>query len=388
MDARPIELPGCRATVMRGRGTRGDRSYWRARSTTPDRSTLWAGWATRDEALVEALAAVQRQTSRPRDHAGGVRVVADLLSRWIAAQERRQQAEEIAPRTLRAYRVLAGHWRGAIGDISVRRLRAHDVEDALTTWRSVDGMAPRTARQAAVVLRAAWAWGLRRELCPPLELHRLAGEQVRQSEYVVRDHTPARAEVAAALEHIREPYRTVARLLALTGARIGEVVAAQVEDWRPREGVLLLHGRDPARARRGKVEPRAWPAQAELRRLLDELVGDRVDGPLVPGLPPSAHTRIRQALIDACRAADVPECTPHGLRRMVVLELLDVTDARTVSLLTGHSVQVLLESYVRPDAARLRDAVRRAALRTTEEIGRVVELRGHSPRAQAPEGES
>lgn len=387
MDDRPIELPGARVTVMRGRGTRGDRSYWRARSTTPDRATLWAGWATRDEALVEALAAMQRRSSGPRDREAGVRVVGDLLSRWVAAQERRQQAGEIAPRTLRAYRVLASHWQGAIGDISVRRLRAHDVEDALTTWRSVDHMAPRSARQAAVVLRAAWAWGVRRDLCPPLELRRLAGEQVRESEYVIRDHTPARVEVAAALEHVREPYRAALRLMALTGARIGEIVAAQVEDWRQRDGVLLLHGRDPGRDRRGKVEPRAWPAQPELRELLDELVGDRSDGPLVDGLPPSAHTRIRQALIDACQVAKVPECTPHGLRRMVVLELLDVTDARTVSLLTGHSVQVLLHSYVRPDAARLRDAVRRAALRTTDELGQVVELRGHNPRAQPPEDE-
>jgi hypothetical protein len=45
---------------------------------------------------------------------------------------------------------------------------------------------------------------------------------------------------------------------------------------------------------------------------------------------------------------------------MVVLELLDATDPRTVAELTGHSVQILLADYVRPTSERLRDVVSRA----------------------------
>jgi site-specific recombinase XerD len=48
------------------------------------------------------------------------------------------------------------------------------------------------------------------------------------------------------------------------------------------------------------------------------------------------------------------------MRRMVAVELLDAgVDARTVSELTGHTVQVLLTHYVRPTPDRLRQAVAR-----------------------------
>jgi hypothetical protein len=60
---------------------------------------------------------------------------------------------------------------------------------------------------------------------------------------------------------------------------------------------------------------------------------------------------------------------------MVAMELLEVADPRQVSELTGHSDQVLLTSYVRPRADRLRDLVTRAGVGALENRGKVRKLR-------------
>lgn len=115
----------------------------------------------------------------------------------------------------------------------------------------------------------------------------------------------------------------------------------------------------------------------ELAQVLDRLAGDRDPAErLVVGPPREFIPQLARALRLACDEAKVPRFTTHGIRRLVALELLDGgVDARTVSDLTGHSVAVLLRSYVRPTSDRLRDVVARAGLTAVAPRGTVRRLR-------------
>jgi integrase len=384
VDPDRIDLETVVATPMADRGEVDGRRYWRARTTDPSRRTVWTGWATREEAraTVQALIVKGLPTS-PRSAPGAVRTVADLLNRWKTHQEQRQKAGAIAERSLVNYRQGARYWIDAVGDVLVAQLSRVLVEDQLTTWQA-DGVSPRTCKLALDILASAVKWGAERGHCTRVDLSRLHALDVRPDEHVNNDYTPTRSEAARVLPHIAaQRERDVVALLALTGARIGEVAALTVGDVDLEGQVLALSGRDDARKRRGKVKVRRWPIAGELTTLLVRLTQGRArDERLVGGLPRDCSDMVRRALDSACAAAGVPPFTAHGLRRMVAMELLEVADPRQVSELTGHSVQVLLTSYVRPRADRLRDLVTRAGVGSLEQRGKVRRLRAHG--AQDP----
>jgi integrase len=380
MDARPIELPGLRATVMRSRGQRGGQSYWRARATTPERPTVWTGWGTREEVLAELVERMARGalSSRPASPAAEARTVGDLLDRWVVAQRERLDGGQIAERSLKAYEASVAYWQAELREVSLARLQRIDVEDCVRRWRAA-GVAPRTAKLAVSVLAAAWRWGVARSMCRPLDLRRLEGTKVRADEHVYNDYTPTREEATRVLARVPPGRnRDVIELLALTGARIGEVLALAVDSYDRRAGELVLSGRSERWGRRGKVAPRRFPVHGRLGELLEQLVDGRSgEEPLVEGLVTGMPAIIRTEIRRACAACEppVPGFSAHGLRRMVAMELVDVTDPKTVSLLTGHTVEVLLRSYVRPRPESLRDAVLRSRRTAgTEGAGQVIEL--------------
>ena len=287
--------------------------------------------------------------------------VGDLLARWVAVQEERVRAGELAEGTVASYRTVARHWSDVLGEVTLPRLTRALVEDTIRGWRA-GGVSARTARLAHRVISMVCAWGYRRELCPELDLRRLEAASVDEDEHVNCSYTPTRAEVERVIGAIGQPaYRSLVQLMAATGCRVGEAAALRVGSWDRTRAELVITGRDEVRARRGKVKPRRFPILGDLGPLLAELAGDRqAQEPLVQGVASSAGVSVNDQLELACARVGVERFTPHGIRRMVVMELLDVTDAGTVSDLTGHSVQILLTAYVRPTPGRLRDAVARA----------------------------
>lgn len=374
----PIVREDVTATVLRSRGTRDGRLYWRIRTRDTARRTVATGWWTRSQAegAVDALRH-QGIPSPPERRAGGVRTVADLLHAWIAHQTTRHAADQIADRTLANYRQSVGYWLAALGDVLASQMTRAMIEDQVTAWQAA-GVAPRTCAHAVTVIKAAYRWGGQRGHTPPLDLSRLT-VRVHDDEYVYCDTTPTREQADAAIARIppgRE--RDVALLLSLTGCRIGEAAALRVGDVDLAGRVLTLSGRDESRGRRGKVTRRRWPIGGDLGPLLQRLTrGREADEPLVADLPTDADRVMLRAFEAACAAAEVPRFTPHGLRRMVVMELLDVGDAKSASKLTGHSVQTLLKRYVRPTDASLRDLVTRAGIGRRKE-GRVYQLRAQN----------
>lgn len=391
VDPDRIELEGVTATPMRERGTDSEgRRYWRARTTGAHRGTVWSGWGTRAEVSAAVAAVVARGLPARPGGRGAVHAVADLLDRWEAQQERRLKAGEIAELTLRNYRANAAYWRDGLGDVLVSSLTRELVEDTVRSWRA-DAEAPVSARTCAAavdVLRAILRWGEPRGLCPHLDLRHLQPAAVDPELYTNESYTPTRAEADLVLSQIPPGRdRDLVELLGLTGARVGEIVALRVGSWDRAARELVLSGRDVTRGRAGKVAVRRWPVDRELGALLDRLAGQRAaDEPLIPDLPSETSCQACAVIRRAAAAVQVHRYTPHGLRRLVVLELLDQTDPRTASLLTGHSVVTLLRRYVRPRPERLREVVQRAAAARSagRTRGKVVQLRAGDAGAHDP----
>jgi len=355
-----VEIGPVRASVLAARGQQGERWYWRARTKgEAERRAVWSGWATRDEVAVALAGLVARglpsQVVGPAD----ARTVGEALAMWADAQAARVETGQIAHATGEGYRRTAAYWVESIGDVRLDALTRAAVGDVVTGWLR-EGVGQRTAAQSVLTLRIALKWAHERGAPKPPELARML--RVDEQAHVNNAATPERGEVWALLAAMPAGRgRDLVELLALTGMRVGEAAAATVGDYDRAGGVLVVHGRDEARQRRGKVRPRRYPVVGELAALVERLTRDRAPGArLVDGLPIQPAAVAAAALEQASRVAGLPAYTAHGLRRMAAMSLLDRgVDARTVSELTGHSVQTLLRAYVRPTADRLRDAVSR-----------------------------
>lgn len=382
-DGDRVVLGHLTATPMRGRGVRPDgRRYWRIR-TRDTRETVSTGWWTRAE-VDEAIADALRAPRTPRSGRGGAapRTVGDVLIAWRDAQIRRHEAGEIAERTLSIYRTSVRRWRSTtLAEVTVRQLTRAAVVDQATAWRA-SGVADRTADLDVRILRQAWAWGTDRELCPELDL--AISAVARDDEHVHCGRTPTREELTAVLDHVAPgPRRDGIEILGLTGARVGEVVALRVADVDLRARTLRLSGRDPERHRRGKVRARLFPLRGRLLELVVGLVVDRSPADRLVDLPRSGDHLLHTELTRASERARVELVTPHGIRRLVVTELLEAAhgNAKRVSELTGHSVVVLLRHYVRPSAADLGELVEVAQL-GAEVVDNVRPIRGNKPRGR------
>lgn len=356
-----IRLGTLSATRMDARGERDGRAYWRIRGPSPERVTLWSGWATHDEVMRE-LVAIDGDPSR-RERPGRVdrgpcRTVGDLLRRWEAAQRDRHDAGEIAQRTLKNYRAHVGYWLATtVAEVALRAVSKPHVRDQATRWLQA-GIAPRTVDATVESLTTAIRWGTERELCPRVDVG--IPTLARDDEHAYSGHTPARWEVDRVIDALPRRRAVTIELLALTGARIGEILALRVGDVDLTARTLRLTGRDEIRESRGKTGVRVLPARGRLLEVLRELAAGRpADERLTPV---RSHSRVWEALEEGCRAAGVPRFSAHGLRRLVVGELLEVADPKTVAAWTGHSVATMLEAYVRPTSGTLEAMAGRAGL--------------------------
>lgn len=370
----PIKMGAIRASTMNRR--KGPRWYWRARrrgSADP----VWTGWGTRAE--VELVLAGLLHAGLPRSSRSrrvDVRTAGELLDAWAAFQSERHEAEQISWETLRAYRLHVRYWKSEIAEVVVGALTRAIVEDAIIQWGRA-GVAPRTVQMAARILRMVMKWGHRRGHCPEVELDRLP-IYVRDDEFVSCSYTPTATEAAAVVAELGEDptFRDLIRLMAITGARVGELGAASVGSYDAATGILMISGRDEQRSKRGKVKARPFPLPASGRELVSRYTSGRsAEAPLFPDLPGNVGGAVNRRLSAACELAGVQRFTCHGLRRMVVMRLVEAgVDPKTVSKLTGHSVKTLLTHYVRPTERSLRNAIAVADLGSLEAAGEVVEF--------------
>lgn len=224
--------------------------------------------------------------------------------------------------------------------------------------RTAAGLAPRTLELELRVARVALHWAVRERVLSATPALRLPKRRVERAEYRCNHRTPTAAEVGAALARMPpDDWRLAVRLLACTGARVGEIVRLVRADLDVSGALLALGRHEGAR----KTGLRWFPLDAPTVRLL----GTRADAPEAPlldfGRVAAPIQGLQRRLSRACRLAHVPRFTPHGLRRMVVSRLLRAGVAPGVAAsLTGHSIAVMLRYYQQVTDDDRRVAVDRA----------------------------
>lgn len=361
---KPFAVGHVRVRPVLSRGIKEGRAYWRAERYAGGKTeSVWAGWATQDEALATVARLVGGITPSQREGT----TVRDLLEFWIARQEDRRDARQLSPNTVRAQTNAAEHLVTHLGSVLCTRLDVRILERMLAA-RSKEGGAPLTIQQELVALRSAWRWGR--------DVGHVDGDLAKVSfkaAPISEKYTPTRADVAAVLPHLVGWRRMVVELLAATGCRVGEVAALRVEDLHLVSAEMRVKGKTGAR--NVKLPPPTV-------RHLDAWVGERKSGKLWIVAAPTVVHKMGGTLSEACEAAGVRRFTPHGIRRLVrALLRRSGADASVSAGMLGHSPLVMMRYYDQVDADEEVSAMRLARLGyLTPEDEKVVELQTLAPR--------
>lgn len=228
------------------------------------------------------------------------------------------------------------------------------VADAWQDQRIRDGAGRGTVAGEILALRAAWAWGAEVGIVADvLPRARLRAKRTRPKP------TPDRDEIAALIAWVVEncavawPPRLI-RLLAATGARIGEV---QDLRW----GAIDLDRRLIRVS--GKTGPRVVPLTAATAAEIASW-GPGEEEARVWGVGPArARTGTQDLLARASAALGLPPYSPHALRRAAVDALYESgAEIGAIAKVLGHSTQTALRYYRQPREASLRAAVEAADL--------------------------
>lgn len=280
----------------------------------------------------------------------------EIIRRWLATIQLRQ---DIAQSTRHEYCRIAEHliaWPA--GPEAAATLSEY------VGARRAAGTAPRTIALELRVLSVATRWAQRQLGAPPPPV--MPRLRIDPRVFVLNHRTPTPAEAAAALRAMPlDDWHLAARLIAATGARVGEVLALRSVDLDRSTRRLALGASEGA----AKTGVRWFPLDAATFRALGGR-GGRGNASLFDfGGVVAPIQALRRRIYAACKAANVPPFTPHGLRRMVVGRLLRAqVDPATAAALTGHSITVMLKYYRDVTDEDRRAAAERAMLGVLDEL--------------------
>lgn len=268
-----------------------------------------------------------------------------MLDTWIADIDRRV---DLSPRTPYTYRRRVEHLNAWGRDLPLGRV---DLTEYVKLRQRL-GYAPRTIALDLRIAGAAFRWAQRHHLVVPEASIWIPRVKIDPKAFVLNHSTPTPQEAGRAIAAMREDdWKLAVKVIARTGARVGEVVSLRGRDL-DEVGKRVAFG-----AVRGasKTGLRWFPLdQGTLRELKGRSARDK--DPLFDfGEVRGVIQALERRLYRACQSAEVPAFTPHGLRRMVVNRLIRAhVDPGTAAALTGHSIQVMLRFYqqVTPQDAR------------------------------------
>ena len=318
---KPFTVGGLSYGVVRGPNAEGA-WYWRARRA--DGTTAWTGWATRAGVVLQSGHIDPTPVTR-------VHTVADVLRRWLDA---RANDPQLARSTCLKYERMARRLNSLIGQEPITTIN-YAVMDGVYSSLLRLGHTSKGASRHQQVLRAACDWAAEQGLITPILV---PVTRARSSPKVNNDYTPTELEAAAVLRVTRGPAHLAIALLAVTGARVSEVMSLRRCAIDLNGGWLSLDG---------KTGPRRFPIPPELTPLLAPFA-DGTQTLMFPWNMRRPEDRVYRALGAACLQLNQPEFTAHGLRRMVVNRLLrEGIDIKVAAELMGHSPEVMLTHYRR-----------------------------------------
>lgn len=148
-------------------------------------------------------------------------------------------------------------------------------------------------------------------------------------------------------------------LLYATGARVGELVATDVDDVDLSSRLVRLMGKGA----KERVVPFGVPAARAVQRWLDAGRGALATPTSGPALLLGSRgqrldqRQVRTAVHRAARAAGVDDVAPHDLRHTAATHLLHGgSDLRSVQEILGHATLATTQRYTHVSADRLRSS--------------------------------
>jgi len=321
---------------------------------------------------------------------GGERVVAaDVTLGAFVADDFLPTIEALALAGRRSERavehdgaVLRLHVLPTLGDVRLGDIEPAQVAAVLRAMRRKK-LSESRVHQAVTVLRAVYRLARSRRIVTRSPLDELDPSELPKRRTATNRPRLDERQLAALVRHAVEPYRIGVALLALTGARLSEVLAVRCRDVDFVELDLHVAGQ-MTRGKRNGPPPRIvrrksgrdpyttliLPAlEAELtRRLEAELAAGRggeddfVCAMPRTGLPP--HQRnLSGAVVQAAEAAGLGRVTPQDLRRSFAsIAARRIPDPAEAAHMTGHSLDVWVRHYVGRFGAEQRAEARRRLL--------------------------
>lgn len=242
----------------------------------------------------------------------------------------------------------------AFGDKPVKKLKPKAIAKYLAAanqWPDGSPKAPDTIRSNIVAWEQLQKWLLERKL-----IKRPITDKIRKPGGRKRDTLPTLEETAALLAVANPDFCLIYRALRLTGARPGELCAAQISDIDHSAGEIVRKEHKTAK-KTGK--PRRIPiAHDALIAILKESIGERTEGHIF--LRKSGRPWTTEAVSTAYRTARVKAGLREGLvlylaRHEHATEIYKQTgDIKAVAMALGHTQLTTAERYTRVDGERLK----------------------------------
>lgn len=168
-------------------------------------------------------------------------MTAFLTDTWLPRKRR-----EVRATTARRYAWFIEHYISpAVGVVPLRRLRAHQLDDlyrqlGATGGRRGDGLAPKTILEVHMIIRAALALAVRRQLLDHNVAHSEQLKLARTNSTAARSWTAAELATFLAAARTHRLYPAL-HLTAHTGMRRGEVVGLKWSDLDVHARRLSIH---------------------------------------------------------------------------------------------------------------------------------------------------
>jgi integrase len=345
-----VTAGGARAFILNYRTRSG-----RERRLTIGSVPAWTLTGAREEA-----AALKRRVDMGEDPLGerqeqrDAPTMADLCDRFVTEHMTKKRES-----TKRSYEAAVGEVRKALGTRKVAEVSVDDVE---RLHRKITGRAPYVANRMAAVMSKMFNIAIRSKWRPDNPVKGLERNQEQKRERYLTAAELGRLTAALAAAEDRQAANVFSFLL-LTGARVGETLAARWKDF----DLDVCRWTKPSAHTKTK-RPHVVPLSAESVELLASIKPDDAHGNdwVFPGRVPGEHrVNVKDAWADICRAASIAGLRIHDLRHSYASALAgDGASLLIIGALLGHTQTQTTQRY----AHLLDDPLRQA----TNRVGAII----------------
>ena len=295
-----------------------------------------------------AIRAGEPDPLRRREHAARAKTVDEGLDRYFEDHvAERVRLGRMAPRTIREYRRWADRTlRPAIGKLRIEEVTSADIEAAVAKRARVQRN--RIIVFASTVFTIFEKWGLRPQHSNPARGIEKAREEPRDRVFSPSE-LAALAEALTAIEERHPSSAAAIRFAALTGLRIGEVLAIRWADVEFETGRLTMPTTKTGRRQHDLPTP-ALALLGALPHIGEWVFTSR-------GHKPLSYSWCQTVFAEVAEAAGLKDARLHDLRRTVMTRAaMAGVGTHVLRDFLGHRTTVMADRYIRSVGNPVREA--------------------------------